>query len=329
VIILVANNPATIKWTVTDSTGAGVVGAQVKGTLYQGRDVFDPGNTPGSIISTMQNLVFADNGDGTYSVSLPSSSIPPCGENFTFVIDAILAATNIGHWDEPTQVLPSAQSYPYLTTVSDLKGWFQIDDSDTSMNSDLRRQIAATSTDFLLRIRRPGLVPAANYSELIELQNWVSASQFLDVFPKNYPINSVASVTLNETDVPLYDPATPEKLGWLFDATAFPEDRHKITLRGLFWPMTDVWMQPIRINVQYNGGYSVVPPDIAQAISEWCGYKKGLAQLQGQNQTAQSIYIGQYRQDMMVANSTFKAQTIDIPESVCKVIDLYTRPLPY
>jgi hypothetical protein len=225
---------------------------------------------------------------------------------------------------------------PDLCALSDLKDWLQIDPSDTSQDVRLQRLITATSADFMNRINRPGFMPSASYTELVEVMNWQTESRLEDIFLSNWPITSVSAVTINDITLAAFDPTTPDVFGWVFDATLPPEARQKITLRGLFWPLFETWFTPrrsilrpapMRVNVTYVGGYSDPPADVSQAVIEWIGFKKGMAELQGASLTNQSIYLGAYRQDSMVANSSLKASTIDMPASTAYVIAQYKRPI--
>jgi hypothetical protein len=221
---------------------------------------------------------------------------------------------------------------PDLVDIEDVKDWLGLTDADTSEDTKLERLVTAVSADFLSRIRRPGFSPAANYTETQEIANW---QHMTDVFLRNYPVNSVASVTINEQDLPEFDPDQPEIPGWVFDNTRDPESRQAITLRGCgsseaFSPRRSIYRpSPMRVAVAYNGGYAAdsIPANVQQALIEWIAWKRGVSQLNAENQTAQSLYIGTYRQDTMVSNATLKASQMDMPETVSNVIELYKRPI--
>src|SRR5215813_2241352 len=225
---------------------------------------------------------------------------------------------------------------PDLVALSDVKDWLSL--TDTSEDTKLARLITALSAEFLSRIRRPSFTPAASFTDKLEVMSWQNESRMTDVFVRNYPVNSVASVTINEQTLSQYDPLQPDLLGWVFDASLDPENRQKITLRGLYWPMFETWVSPrraiyrpspMRVVVTYNAGYAAnaIPADVQQAIIEWIGWKRGVSQLNAGNQTAQSLYIGAYRQDTMVANATFKTASVDMPESVSRVVEVYKRAI--
>lgn len=223
-----------------------------------------------------------------------------------------------------------------LCQLDDVKDWLQIDRTDSTQDARLARLIAATSADFVNRINRPGFAGAEDYTELVEVANWQSESRLEDVYLTNYPVNSVTSVTINEVTLAEWDSTQPDLLGWFFDDTLPPESRQKITLRGLSWPVFQSWFsprrsivrpEPVRVQVSYEAGYETIPADVTQAVIEWIAFKKGFADLQGADLTAQSIYLGQFRQDSMVANSVMKAMTMDMPASVEQVIAQYRRPV--
>jgi hypothetical protein len=221
---------------------------------------------------------------------------------------------------------------PDLCVLADVKDWLQIDSSDSSQDARLQRLITATSADFMNRINRPGLMPDSDYTELVEVMNWQTESRLEDVFLSNWPVNSVSCVTINDVDLPEFDPDTPDVLGWVFNDALPPEARQKITLRGLYWPIFGSWLTPrrsilrpapMRVNVTYTAGYDAAPADVTQAVIEWIAFKKGLAELQGADQTSQWIQMGQFQQNTMIASSALKAASVDMPTSVAQVIMQY------
>lgn len=329
------NNPATISWNVFDDNDQPVLGAVVKATLYGDRSEDRPDLTPGAPVGAMNNLTLAEVGGGLYAVNVLASAIPAPGD-YVMVVDATLSAIPIGHWEEPASIVVPSAVRGRLCTLDDVKDWLGIDPTDTSQDSKLSRLITATSADFLNRINRPGFTPNSSYAEMVEVMNWQTESRLEDIFLSNWPITAVSQVTINDIVLAEFDPATPDVLGWVFDETLPAEARQKITLRGLFWPLFETWFTPrrsilrpapMRVQVTYSGGYDDIPEDVSQAIIEWIGFKKGMAELQGASQTNQSIYLGAYRQDSMVANSSLKASTIDMPSSVAQVIAQYKRPV--
>ena len=330
------NNPANIGWNIRDDMGLGVTGAVVTANLYRARDSEHPDTQPGSKVSSMSDIVLDDEGNGFYNAEVPASAIPGIDDDYTLVVDATMSGATIGHWEESTAVLAKAQKIPDLCTLEEVKDYLGIKDDDTTQDVRLKRTITACSADFLNRIRRPGIVPTSDYSELVRVTNWQTEERLKDIFVNNWPINFVTSVTINDLVLPQYDPDRPDLLGWLFDLDLPDEERQYLTLRGLYWPIFETWLSPrrpiyrpapMRVQVVYNAGYATVPADITEAIIEWVGYKKGLRELQMHDQTEQWVQLGQFQQNNMIATSTLKVSELDMPESVARVISVYERPV--
>jgi hypothetical protein len=329
------SNPTTIGWNVTDASGNPVLGAAVKATLYSGRSLDTPDQTPGTPVTTMNNLTLAEVGGGLYSVDVQASAIPAIGPDYVLVIEARVGGILIRHWEEDTAVNPISARNP-LCSLASIKDHLGI--TDNTQDTSLMRVILSTSMDFLNRIRRPGFYPANDHTSEIEVFNWQSESRMEDIFLPHWPLNSVASVAINDLTPPLpqYDPTNPDVLGWTFDQTLPDEERQKLTLRGLYWPIFETGFTPrrsvyrpapMRVTIVYNAGYTEVPADVEQAIVEWVAYKRGFAQLQSKDPTSQSLYLGSYRQDTMVGNAMLKAMNVDLPDSVKSVISIYQRPI--
>lgn len=219
-----------------------------------------------------------------------------------------------------------------LCLLSDVKDWLNI--SDSSQDDLLSRLITSTSNDFLSRIRRPGFYPSAAHTETLEISSPQNDSNMEDVFLRHYPITAITSVTVNGIVLAAFDETNPAVPGYFFDENLDSEERDKITLMGFNPNMFGTWSSPwrsiyrpplSRVIVVYQAGYAVVPADAQQAIIEWIGFKRGLAQLQSKDQSGQSLYIGSYRQDTMVAQNARLASSIDMPESVSSVIEIYQR----
>ena len=223
---------------------------------------------------------------------------------------------------------------PDLCLLADVKDWLNVDASDSSQDTMLSRLITSTSNDFLGRIRRPGFYPNAVHTETLDVSSPQNDTNMEDVFLKNYPVTAVTSVTINGTALPVYDDTNPALPGYFLDPNLDPEESDKITLMGFNPNMFGTWSTPYRsiyrppssrVIIAYLAGYATVPPEVGQAIIEWIGFKRGLAQLQAKDQSGQSLYIGSFRQDTMVAQNSRLASSMDMPESVSAVIELYQR----
>jgi hypothetical protein len=330
------NNPAVLSWNVYDSHGAPLAGATVTVTMYVDRSIDRPDLTPGTPVPSITHLLMVDQGDGNYQIDIPASVIPAIGDNYVLVFDAVMSGATIGHWEATTSVVVDAPQIPDLAELDKVKDYLGIDPTDTSEDATLDRMIRSCSADFLNRIKRPGLLPPFDYTDNILMTNWKTEDREKDVFLKNWPVNRVTSVTINEEVLAPYDPTNPTQMGWFFDPTLPAEERQYITLLGYFWPVLQSWYtpyrsiyrpRPLRIQVAYNGGYNYVPYDIEEAITEWVAFKKGLRELQSHDQTDQLIHLGDYQQNNMIARSTIAMSNVDMPNSVVSVIKVYERPI--
>jgi hypothetical protein len=334
---LVWNNPAFISWDIYDAQGNPVIGAIVTVTLYINRSPDTPDTIPGQPVSpAWTNLVMTDQLDGNYTVEVAAANIPGIGTNYILVFDAVVSGAEVGHWEATTSIVVTAPRTPNLAELEDVKGYLGIALTDTSQDANLSRWIQSVSADFLNRIKRPGLLPPMDYTDYHLLTNWKVEDREKDVFLKNWPVNRIASVTINEYAVSPWDPTNPTQLGWFFDPTLPDEERQFLTLKGFIWPVFQSWFSPwrpiyrpapMRMQISYNGGYSSVPYDIEEAIIVWVAFKKGLSELQANDQTEQMVRLGQYEQNNMIAAATIRTSSMDMPESVKSVISVYERPI--
>jgi len=313
-------NPSFIGWHVRDANGVPVTGASVKATLYVGRSHDHPDTDPGAPITSMQNITLVEqlpDVPGFYKADLQASAIPGVSDDYVLVIEASMLSIVIGHWEETTAVVVRPPASPDLCTLDMVRQYLEIPDDQTDEDDKFRRWITACSADFLRRIRRPGFFPSRNYTE----SGTVFEGQ---IFLRNYPINSVTSVTVATGALPLIDPATVfdpslAHLGYIFQPLLDEEERQSLFILGC----DD--MTPVQVT--YNGGYNEIPADVSEAIAEWVGYKKGFAELQAKDQTSQWLQLGQYQQNEMIAGSTMKASEIDMPQSVASLISIYKMPI--
>lgn len=221
---------------------------------------------------------------------------------------------------------------PDLCTLTDVKTWLGIVDTDTTQDTNLQRLITSVSADFIGQIRRLAFFPSGGHVERIT-SYFQPESLSQDIFLKHYPVTAVASVTVNETALAAFNNATPTIPGWLLDDELDPEESQKITLMGVCLPnwggsRHSIYRPPAaRLVVTYTAGYASVPADVAAAVVEWVGYKKGFGELQGKDQSEQWLQIGQFQQNTSIATSTVKFSGLSMPGSVADVIERYRRPV--
>jgi hypothetical protein len=220
-----------------------------------------------------------------------------------------------------------------LCQLDDVKIWLGISLADTSSDALLSRLISAVSADFLNEIGRPELAPAADYTETIFRRPELLESGGFDysrlarqeIFLRRYPVNSIASVTVNDNAITeVIDPTLDS--GWWFDPTRQPEDRQKILLIGHWYPIFNIpfaWMP--NIVVVYNGGYADVPAAIVQAVIEWVAFRRGQGQLQQLDQSDGAQKIGDYEELSAASTLALRVLAASLPDNVQRVIDQYRR----
>jgi hypothetical protein len=235
---------------------------------------------------------------------------------------------------------------PDLCQLADVKTWLGI--TDTVSDALLQRLITSCSQDFLNEIRRNDFTPAANFADhLFKARDywWMGADGIRSfwqgpglttsqrrnvIYLRRYPVNSVASVTLDGTALAaVTDPNDLTQSGFWFDPSLDPENRQKIDLVGIS-RIGSGWDNPLgNVVITYNAGYDTIPKNIVQAIIEWVAQKRGQSQLQSANQAAGAFKLGDYEQTQAISTATLAAMAADVPENVQKVIEQYKRPLPF
>lgn len=210
---------------------------------------------------------------------------------------------------------------PDLTTLAAEKIYLGIASGDTSQDALLASLISAASQAFLNAIGRPLDFAAANYTERF------CVAMPCKIYLNHWPVNSIASVTLNEVALPVWDSNNPSVTGYIFDATPPSENKTGLLIHGDCWPGSywdrQMWKQ--NAVVIYNAGYSTIPDDVAEAVREWVGIRRGVAQIQSVTQTNESVTLGDYSQG--AGNSSSSASySNSAPDSVQLIMDLYKKP---
>ena len=242
---------------------------------------------------------------------------------------------------------------PNLCQLADVKAWLSI--TDGLSDALLTRLIATTSQDFINTIRRPDLTPSADWTDnFFDYRDywWIRGGQFVPyysgyeyfgqsenrrqvIFLRHYPVNTIASVTLDDVVLDeVTDPTDLTQMGWWFDdAGLLGEDRQMFHLIGFLFAFPNCGR---RMVVEYNGGYSAaftgdgsIPQDIQQAVIEWIALKRGQSQLQSVNQSATGFNIGDYSQTNPISPLSLGVLEAAIPTSIQAVIDHYSRPVSF
>jgi hypothetical protein len=205
-----------------------------------------------------------------------------------------------------------------LCSVEDLKAWLGI--GNAASDGLLTRLITAVSTDFLNEIERlTDFTPAADFTDVLTL----SSHNITAVLPLNvpwyfngigefkvglrhWPINSIASVTLDGNAVPHSTDGIQN--GWFFAGDNEPEYRDTILLIGQY-----VKLRQSKLTVVYNAGYAAAPKDVEQAVIEWVSFRYRCRDNIGKN----SVHMQQ--------GESIQFDKSARPASVQDVIDRYGR----
>jgi hypothetical protein len=205
---------------------------------------------------------------------------------------------------------------PDLCKLDDVKDWLELAANNTAPDKRLARLIAAVSADFLREIDRSDFYPARDYVDVFDgadprrhryLQDNLQHARRQLVL-SHRPINSVASVTIDGTDVPASDGATD---GYWFDRDDDSESRTTLRIIGNSIPIRT----RAQIIVRYNAGYTEVPADVEQAVIDWVAYRYRGKEFIGQ--TSKNLGDGQ----------TVNFQQVYAPETTKSVILRYSQQI--
>jgi uncharacterized phiE125 gp8 family phage protein len=180
-----------------------------------------------------------------------------------------------------------------LTTVANVKQWLNV--TSNTDDSLLQRLLSAESANIQNYLNRQFAVTA--YTDTINGQNTLA------VHTVNYPIVSVASVTIDGQLIPQStDPTVP---GWVFDL---------YSVRLVPWQYRFTNGQQ-NISIQYTAGYASVPLDLEQACIELVALRYRERSRIGVNTQT----LGQ---------ETTSYQNIDMPPSVKTALAQYKKVVP-
>jgi hypothetical protein len=212
---------------------------------------------------------------------------------------------------------------PNLCTLGAVKTYLGI--ADTSQDAQLTALIAAASQDFMNQTNRPDFAPPTDYVD------YLVGNDSYKIFANHYPMNSVASLTVNGTTIPVWSSGTPDTLGYIFDDTLAMENRAYITLRGTSATFPrPCWPDYRGVILSYNAGYnpdSNVPSVVSEAICEWVAFKRIGAKLQSIDPATTSVTLGDYSQTAgRVLSETLAFLESGVPGTIQAVIDQYKRP---
>ena len=224
-----------------------------------------------------------------------------------------------------------------LCQLSDVKT--QLGITDTSQDILLRRLITAASDDFMTEIKRTDFAPAVDYVEWIRHIHQVRhvpshlgsygfyspyRNRAVTVFLEHYPVNTIAKVTLDGTEIAALANPFLAGPGYWFDPEREDEERQSVVLIDCVsdWFTFGALNQ---LEVDYNAGYDEIPPKVNQAVIEWVGFRLGLSQIQQLDQAGGSVTIGTYTATGDNIAMQLSATTADIPMNVARAIEFYRR----
>ena len=176
-----------------------------------------------------------------------------------------------------------------LTTLSFVKNWLQIKPDIIGDDGFLQHQVTTASAMIQQRLNRT--IPQATYTET---RNGMGQRALKLI---NQPVISVASVSVNGTDIPARPSPT---------ASGFTFDEALVYLAG--WCFAKGQQN---IVVVYDAGYPQVPADLENAVAEVIAWKFRYRDRIG---VSSKVLAGE-------TNAYFKG----LPDDLLEVIDQYKR----
>lgn len=178
-----------------------------------------------------------------------------------------------------------------LTTLAKAKEWLGIPVSQTTDDALLARLVTAASEYIQKWLSRS--LASQSYTEK---RNGNGKTMMM---LRNYPIVSVASVSINSVAI---SPASgPTSSGYQFD-------QDTIWLNGY-----DFGKTPLGVTVQYTAGYAATPPEVEQACLELIGLRY-----------REKDRIGHVSKSL--AGETVSFSQKDMSDSIRTILQAYKRP---
>ena len=308
-----------LTWTLTDSAGAPINSAVVTATLYSGRI----NGTGGTVVTPINGitLVYVGGSAGIYSATIPATLDPAAGlTDFVLVVEATVASVLVYHIEQPViTIYPPALD---LTTLDRVKSWVGI--QSASDDTNISACITAASLYWLWRTGRlpaNGDVPMASpLVQPVDFDEWYAGNGSHQMFLRQTPVRLVTALTINGATMP--QSTAYGVMGWIV-----ADDGKSLLLRpgggsgplyttSLYggWGAGPIFVKGImNINVQYQAGYRMTPPDIELACCQMVAvnYKR-------------RSWIDQRSQAMAQGAGTVSFRDWELPPEVVSVMVAYT-----
>lgn len=214
-----------------------------------------------------------------------------------------------------------------LTTVAAVKVDLGIAVLDTSEDAYIQSLISSESQNFMNLIHRQDFSPVATFTD------YLMGNDDCKIYLNHYPIQTVTSLTVNGTVIPVWSSGTPDTLGYVFDNTVPVENRVALYLRGTgaIFPKP-CWPYYRGVVVVYTAGYAIadVPANVKRMISDIIAIRRGISQIQQATTATQigtTLTLGDYTQgDTSGSTSSSSTRIDELPASIQSVIDQYSKP---
>lgn len=252
-----------ITWALTDTTGVAITGATLAATCYQNRNLQNPVQYPGTAITGFTNISLPETATpGTYTAFLPATINPsPSTTGYITVITALMGSTPIGTWTIPTVFIPP-QNVNDLVSLDQCKSWLQIDSTNTDDDGTIQFLISGFTQYVSNRTGISSFTQTQTYNEIYD------GNGNTRLFVLNPPIVTLNSVTIGSSQAPIStDLVTP--------GVYVEQSKKSIAFRnggGNYTGFITQWMFPFtfvkgmgNIQINYVGGYTSVPYDLAEA----------------------------------------------------------------
>jgi hypothetical protein len=308
----------TLSWTLTDSQGSPINSATVTATLYSGR----VNGTGGTVVTPINALplVYVPGSAGLYSAQVLATLDPAAGlTDFVLVVEAVVAGLLVYHIEQPVvTVYPPAVD---LTTLDRVKSWIGV--LSSSDDANISACITAASMYWLWRTGRlpaNGDVPLASpLVQPVAFNEWYSGNGSAQMFLRQTPIRTVTAVVINGQTI-------AQSTAYGISGWVIADDGKSLLLRpggnsssfstsfyGM-WSAGPAFTKGImNINVQYQAGYRMTPPDIELACCQMIAvnYKR-------------RSWTDQRSQAMAQGAGTISFRDWELPPEIVRVMVAYT-----
>lgn len=300
--------PELLTWILTDQDDVPVSGAVVSATLFAGRSLAVPDESPGVPVAGFSNVPLPETATpGTYAAIILPFVAPPTSTGFVVVI----TVPDISTWEIPAAIIPPGANTD-LVTLDITKDWLGIDESNTDDDGLIQFLITAFSQWVLNRSGQTSFNSIQTYTEVYD------GNGNFRLFLNNTPVTQIVSLTIGASTVPISTSTITS--GVFIDQSgksiAFRNSPTYLSVPAIISPYT--FSRGVgNIQVIYKAGYATTPYDLAEAAMKAVAInyvRKDWRDLASRSLSAGSSGSGTTRyRDWM------------LPPEIMTVLDFYSR----